>query len=366
MSGRLGVGKVLLGDGFVEGDLEVDGETITGIRPPAAGGLMAAAGFVDLQVNGHGGYDFATCSPEQYVAAAAAMAAGGVTAFQPTLVSLPWSEYAGAVERAATAGRLLGRRMLGLHLEGPFLSPQAAGAHDRSNLATPTPEALSELVSDPVVRQLTIAPELPGAMAAIQRLAAAGVRVAIGHSLATAEQASAALAAGASVVTHLFNAQSPLDHRRPGVPGAALDAATALLTLIVDGLHVAPELVRLVFRVAGHRTALITDAVAATGTEASATTLGHRPVRVGDGRAYLEDGTLAGSVLTMDRAVRTAVDGGVDPISALRAASTIPATFAGMSGGGELRPGARADVVVLDRDLRVARTLVGGRTVYER
>jgi hypothetical protein len=208
--------------------------------------------------------------------------------------------------------------MPGMHLEGPFLSPIRCGAHDPANMPEPSVEVVDRLLAAGTIAHMTLAPERPGALDVIERLVAAGVTVGIGHSDATAAEAHAAFDFGARSVTHLFNAQRPWSHRDPGIAGAALVRDDVFLTVIVDGVHLAPDAVRLAARCAGDRLVLITDAIAATGMGDGTYPLGDRTVTVHGPEARLEDGTLAGSVLTMDQAVRNLIDLGLDPVSCHR------------------------------------------------
>lgn len=361
---RLGVGRALIGGQFVDGDVAVaDGRIAEVGLPAGTSKQLACSGFVDLQVNGFGGVDFATSDPAGYQRAARALAATGVTSFQPTFITLAWDSYAAALDNATEAAQAV-PGMIGVHLEGPFLSPLRHGAHDPAHMTDPSPARIRAVTDRHVVTWVTLAPERDGGLDAVAALVDAGLRVAIGHSDASAEQARAAFDRGARAVTHLFNAQSAMHHRAPGVPGAALDDDRVTVTIIVDGHHLAPETVRLVFGRAAGRVALISDAIAAAGTADTVTALGARSVTVSDGRPRLDDGTLAGSVLTMDRAVRNAVDIGIGLEQALAAGSSVPAAALGLHERGDLAPGKVADVVVLDDGLEVVRTLRDGAEVY--
>jgi N-acetylglucosamine-6-phosphate deacetylase len=256
--------------------------------------------------------------------------------------------------------------MVGVHLEWPFISPHRCGAHDPANIIEPTGELAASLAQHAVVTWTTIAPEVAGGLEAIRTFVEAGKKVAVGHSDATAATVHAAFEAGATSVTHLFNAQSPLSHRAPGVPGVALDDERVILTLIIDGHHLAPEVVRLVFAAAPSRAVLITDAIAATGLGDGGTELGGRTVTVTNGAARLADGTLAGSVLTMDQAVRSTMEHGIAVEEALAAATANPARALGGGIPVDLTPGSRADITILDGDLEVVRVLRGGTEVYGR
>ena len=362
---RLGVARAIVDGAVVDGDLEVEDGRVAaiGVGPAGAGGL-AVPGFVDLQVNGFAGVDFAGADPEDYTAVGAALAATGVVAYQPTLITLPEDQAIAALRTlgAVTPARS-GARIIGMHLEGPFLSPERAGAHDVSSMVDPDLALAERLLRAGPVTTMTVAPERPGAKALIQLLMSRGVTVSCGHSDATAAEAHAAFDAGATAVTHLFNAQRPFDHRDPGIVGAALSRPDVTVSIIVDGFHLADETVRLIMT-ASAPVALITDAIAAAGMPDGTYPLGDRLVTVAAGSARLADGTLAGSVLTMDGAIRNLIDVGVDLPTAVLAASATPALVVGRSDLGRLTVGATADVVVLSDDLTVERTLIAGMEVF--
>ena len=330
-----------------------------------ADGLTAVPGFIELQLNGIGGHDFTT-DPASMWRAGDLPARYGVTAFLPTIVTSP----PGTVEAALTAWRA-GTPTdgvpppIGLHVEGPFLSPARAGAHERSLLRHPDPDEIAGWLADDGLRVLTLAPELPGALDAIERLAAAGVLVSIGHTDADFETTRRAIDAGARYATHLFNAMSPLSHRRPGAPGALLADERVALGLILDGHHLDPALVGLVARLAPGRISLVSDAIAALGLADGSHRLGGREVHVRDGRAQLADGTLAGSVAGIDACVRELARVTGSPKTAVEAVTATPARLLGDPERGHLGPGARADVVLLDAELRVRTTMVAGRVAFE-
>ena len=363
---RLGVEAALVDGNVVAGDVELDDAQIgrVGVSTPGGAGL-AVPGFVDVQVNGFAGVDFAAASVDDYTRAATALAATGVTTFQPTFITLPAQRYFdGLAVVAQLEPDRLDARLHGVHLEGPFLSPRRRGAHDPANMLDPELDLARRFLAAGPVTHVTLAPELPGALELVDLFAEAGVVVSVGHSDATAEETHAAFGRGASAVTHLFNAQSGLHHREPGVPGAALMHESAVVTIIVDGEHLAPDVVRLVFAAAPGRVALITDAVEAAGVGDGSYVVGDREVTVADDAVRLEDGTLAGSVATMDGLVRNVVELGVPLVVALEAATAVPARLIGRSDLGVLTPGAMADIVVLDDSLEVQRTLLGGRETY--
>jgi N-acetylglucosamine-6-phosphate deacetylase len=257
--------------------------------------------------------------------------------------------------------------LAGIHLEGPWLSPRRAGAHDIELLVEPKPADVDALLEAGRghVRMVTLAPELPGGLDAIRRLTAAGVVSGIGHTDATYDEARAALDAGASVGTHLFNAMRKLHHREPGPIAALLEHPDAYVELIADGVHVHPAMLRLAARAKPHLTVLVTDAMAAAAAADGTYTLGRMTVDVREGVARLsEGGAIAGSTLTMAAAVRYAVRvAGLPLDEVIRAATLSPATMLRLDRVGALRPGYRADLVVLDDDLQVRRVLHRGAWV---
>lgn len=353
------------GEGFRPGWVRVEGQTIAEVgtgpapHPPQATAHFLAPGFVDVHAHGGGGASFITEDPAEIATAAAAHAAHGTTTIIASLVTASPATLARQVDaltRAVERGTIAG-----IHLEGPWLAPEYAGAHDPALLTTPTPRAVAALLDRGAIRMVTIAPELPGALEAIALLASRGVVAAIGHTNADHATTRAAIAAGARGATHLFNAMPPLHHRSPG-PVLALWQEQVFVELIVDGVHVAPELAAFVMTTIPDRAVLITDAMAAAGAGDGDYPLGALPVTVRDGVARIAGTTtIAGSTLTLDRAVRTAVAAGVDPALALRAATSTPARYLDLAGVGRIAEGYRADLVVLDKDLAVARVMRGGR-----
>ena len=328
---------------------------------------IVAPGFVDLQVNGHDDVDVAGAEGPEWDRLDELLLAQGVTAWCPTLVTAPLGSYGPALERIAAAGRRSGPlpAVLGAHLEGPFLGG-LTGAHDTSWVRSIDLEWLATL--PPCVRIVTLGPELPGAREAVALLAERGVIVALGHSAAGYEEAGVAADAGARMVTHLFNAMSPLHHREPGLVGAALTDGRLTPALIADLVHVHPAVVLAAFRA---RAAVVPeqgDPGIALVTDAVGWRSGHV---AGIGLRRLEgdvprrpDGTIAGSALTMNRAVANCVSAGVDPAAALAAASRVPARLVGEPDRGRLAPGARADLVVLSPAFEVLETWVGGRLAW--
>ncbi len=340
--------------------------------PPGAGvveldGWRLAAGYVDLQVNGGGGVDLAS-APERVGEVAAGLVRHGVTSFCPTLVSSPPANIEAAItswgRQATAAGG--GATVLGSHLEGPLLAPERRGAHRGAHLRAVGTTDTSRWRRDVGVRVVTLAPELPGAPDLIARLSADGVAVLAGHTSATFEEMTAAADVGLAGVTHLFNAMAPFGHRQPGPVGAALVDERLRAGLIVDGHHLHAAAMRLAWTVLGpRRCVLVSDAVAAQGLGDGAHRLGSRDVVVTDGAVRDADGHLAGSLGTLDAAVRRLVDtAGCHPSAAIHAASAGPCDLVGESHRGRLGPGAVADLVVLDDVLGVQATLVAGRVVH--
>jgi N-acetylglucosamine-6-phosphate deacetylase len=364
---RLGVRSALVDGGFVEGDVLVDGDGVraVGVRPAGTTGT-AVPGFVDLQVNGFAGVDFLATGVEGYRTARRALARFGVTAFQPTLISSPLPDLRRALE-AATAAQSdagAGARLLGVHLEGPFLAPKWKGAHDERHMVPPDLELADRMCGWGPVTYMTVAPELPGGNDLVAWLVRRGLVVSLGHTDADAAAAHAAYDLGARAVTHLYNAQRRFSARDPGISGVALARADVVVQLIADFVHLAPDTVLAAFRAAGGRLALVTDAIAAAAEAPGDYRLGDRVIHVDERVARLEDGTLAGSVLTMDRAVRNLVSLGVPLAQAVAAATVVPAGLVGRPELGTLRPGTTADIAVLDDANHVVRTLVAGREVW--
>jgi N-acetylglucosamine-6-phosphate deacetylase len=358
---RLGVGAALVDGTLVDGDVEIEDGRIAavGVQPGGSGGI-AVPGFVDAHINGIAGVDFLSADVDGHRRAGEALAATGVVAYQPTLVSSPPEAYAEPIATVAVAGGDGLPIALGVHLEGPFLAEAWAGAHDPANLRPPDLALAARLCDLGPVTAMTLAPELAGALELVEALVARGVLVWCGHSDADAAAAHAAYDRGAVAVTHVHNAHRRWRARDPGLAGVAIARDDVWVMAIVDGVHLAPESARGVFLAAGRRGCLVTDAMEAAGLGPGDYRLGDRPVRVEDGAVRLPDGTLAGSVLTMDVGVRNLVSGGASLADAVHAASTAPARMLGRDDLGILRVGAPAHVTVLDEELAVTRTLVGG------
>ncbi len=375
MTGRtLGVSAALVDGDLLPGDVRIDGDAVTEVGlPPAPGGRIAVPGLVDLQVNGFAGVDLMAAEVEEMRALAEALPRHGVTAFVPTLITAAAVDTDRALDRLGVAygasyeGSFAGSfggagaaRYLGVHLEGPYLSPHRLGTHPPEHRRDPDPAELAAWRLRGDVVAVTLAPELPGALDLVKSLAADGVLVSVGHSDATAYEAGLAFEAGARTVTHLFNGMSPMHHREPGVPGAALARKDVVVQLVLDGHHLAPEVVRVAWAAARGRVVLVTDATAAAGRPDGRYVLAGVSLDVTDGAVRNSDGSLAGSALTLPVAVANAVALGIDTVDALRAVTSAPAALMGRDDIGVLRPGARADVVVLGEDLTLEQTFVSG------
>src|SRR5262249_30469155 len=299
---KLGVQAAFVGGELLPGDVEIAGDRIEVVGLEPAGSGIAVPGFVDVQANGFAGVDFADADTHGYRRAGEALLATGVTAFRPTFITAPEEELAAAL--AAVPGGDIGPRVLGAHVEGPFISAARLGAHPAEARRDPDVELMTRLLEAGPVAHVTLAPELPGALELVDLLVSRGVVVACGHSDATAEEAEAAFARGARAVTHPFNAMRPLRPRDPGIAGAALADPDVTVQLIADGAHLADEVVRFVFAAARGRVQLVTDAIAAATLGDGRYRLGRVEVVVRDGIARGAGGMLARSGGTMDEAVR--------------------------------------------------------------
>lgn len=356
---KLGVEAALVDGRLVRGDVEVaDGRiAAVGLASPNGRGL-AVPGFVDLQVNGYAGVDFLDADADGYRRAGEALLETGVTSYLPTLITAPEDRLLAALREVPTGAG--GPRILGVHLEGPFLSPRRLGIHPEHARRDPDVLLLERLLAAGPVRLVTLAPELPGADELIQTLLRQEIAISCGHSDATAEEANAAFDAGVRTVTHLFNAMRPFRHRDPGIAGAALARDDVIVQIILDGLHLAPETVSVVWRAAAGRVVLVTDAIAGAGVADGTYRLGGIDIEIRDGAARGPGGVLAGSTLSMIAAIRNLHTLGVPLEQAVEAATEVPARVLRLPTAGRIASGLPADVVVLTDDLEVERVLVGG------
>ncbi len=354
---------VVTPDGLLSpGVVELDGDRIAAVAATtgAVPDRILAPGLVDVQVNGIDDVDVASAEGGDWERLDRFLLAQGVTTWCPTLVTAPLERYAAPLGRIAEAAARPGSdrprpHIAGAHLEGPFLGGRP-GAHPTGLIIAPDLAWLGDLPD--IVRLVTLAPEVPHGLDAIALLKARGVLVSLGHSAATVDQSLAGVDAGARLVTHVFNGMSGLHHREPGLVGAALTDDRVAVSLIADGVHVHPAAIAVAFRCKPRgRVLLVTDAVAWRGPHRGSVAV------TNDGTAArLADGTLAGAVIGLDVAVANVVHRSGVPIEdAVFAAATAPADLLGLTDRGRLRPGAHADVVALDDDLRCRATWVGGR-----
>lgn len=360
---------VLVEDGLITAVRAGQEPALDGARLLAGDGLLLAPGFIDLQINGGFGVDF-TEQPEAIWEVGARLPRYGVTAFLPTIISSPLARVRKAQEillQGPPAG-YRGAVPLGLHLEGPFLNPRKRGAHNPAHMRLPSLADIEGWSPERGVRLVTLAPELPGALDVARALTERGVLVSAGHSAATWDEASAGIDAGISYGTHLFNAMPPLGHREPALPGALLLNDHITVGIIADGVHLHPSVVSLVWRLKGPLGAnLVTDAMSALGMPPGTYRLGDSQVTVDGQTARLSDGTLAGSILSLDQAARNAVlFTGCSPSEAIACVTRVPSEL--LKDGhkrGCIATGLRADMVLLTADLHVSATIVGGDLVYE-
>ncbi|MFG2063315.1 N-acetylglucosamine-6-phosphate deacetylase [Micromonospora sp. NPDC048871] len=362
-------GRVVTPSGVVrQGCVEVKGDRISAVAeyPSVRDGHWIVPGFVDIHNHGGGGHTFTTGDADSARAAAAFHLNHGTTSLLAGLVSAPIE----LMRSATTAFAPLVKQgvLAGIHFEGPYLSAARCGAQNPQFLRDPSLDELTELVElgEGTVRMVTLAPERDGALAAIEMLTGRGVVAAVGHTDATYEQTRAAIAAGASVGTHVFNGMGPVHHREPGPAVALLSSPNVFCELIADGVHLHDGTLTFAISTAGpERCALITDAMAAAGMPDGEYELGGQAVTVTEGVARLSgDGAIAGSTLTMDAALRHAVAAGLSVPEAVRMVSTTPALAIGLGNEvGTLQAGLRADLVELDEDLNVVRVMRAGAWV---
>lgn len=374
---RLAGGRVITPEGRIERlDVTVADGTIVDVGSSGSNAdrvldvsdLYVAPGFIDLQLNGGWGHDFTT-DPTSIADVAHRLPSTGVTAFLPTIVTAPETARWQALDAMAAIGDDVGATAatpLGLHFEGPAISPARAGAHDRRWIGAPAPGEIDAWSRDRGVAMVTLAPECEGALDLITALTSAHVVVAAGHSQCSPGEFAAARRAGLGMVTHLFNAMSPFSHRDPGLVGSVL-AGDVFAGLICDGIHVDPLAVIVAWRALGaDRMVLVTDAIAALGLDVRQTQLGGVTVFIDETGVRTADGGLAGSNLTLDQAVRNLVAfTGCSPAAAITTVTRNPAAVLGAADRGRIALGARADLALLDDSLHVVQTIVGGDPVWK-
>jgi N-acetylglucosamine-6-phosphate deacetylase len=334
--------------------------------------LTLVPGFIDPHVHGCAGFDVMDTTPDSMDAISRTLASYGTTSFLPTTVSAPADVLEATLDRLSPLIRAsaIGAKPLGIHLEGPFLNVRKRGTHQPENVRKPDTALLSNWIdrSAGLLKLLTLAPELEGAgeVAALARTS--GVTVAMGHSDATYSEAISAVDAGTCYAVHTFNAMRPFSHREPGIAGAVLADDRVFAEIIADGIHVAPEVVRIFARSKGpSRIILATDATSATGMPDGQYALGKSRVHVQNGICRDAEGRLAGSTLTQNKALRNLIQWtGVRLDDALLGLTMNPAEALALDGRGRIESGAVADLTFLDRNLEVARTYVGGKLVFTR
>jgi N-acetylglucosamine-6-phosphate deacetylase len=371
------VGEVLTTAGPTRAAVVIrEGKIDALLREPRSGDLaenrrefagLLCPGFIDLQINGAFGADIGP-DPDAIRTLVAKLPVTGVTSFLPTLISSPPKRYEEFFLSLKEGAAEEGARVLGAHLEGPFLAPERKGAHDPANLQPVDLGFMRELLWAEKVKIMTLAPELPNALEAIELLLEEGAIASAGHTEATYEVVTRAIDAGLRLGTHLYNAMRPLAHREPGTVGALLTDDRARTGIIADGVHVHEAALRLAHRAKGSEgLILITDAMQAAGMSPGDYKLGGRKVHLEDGAVRLAEGTLAGSALTMDEAVRNAVRFlGVPLAQAVRMATETPAAALNLDSKGKIAVGCDADLVLLDAEGTVLETIVAGETVYEK
>ncbi len=355
--------RVLTPDGIIDGGIRIADGQVEAVGAELTGGeslagALVVPGFVDIHVHGGGGHDMSASAADMAAAVRFHRGRGTTT----SLVSLVTAPVDALCEQLGWAADLADTgEIAGAHLEGPFLSHVRCGAQNPDHLLEPDPAAFARMVEAARghLRVITVAPELPGALDLIDAAVRAGVVAAVGHTDASYEQATAAFERGATLATHLFNGMRPIHHREPGPVLASLDAGAACET-INDGIHLHPAVLREVLARGSDRLVLITDAIDAAGVGDGEYVLGGQQVWVRDGAARLQNGSLAGSSLTMDSAFARAIANGVDVRQASGAASANPARVIGLRDRGRLAPGTRADLVVLGEDYTVQRVMRAG------
>jgi N-acetylglucosamine-6-phosphate deacetylase len=358
--------------GLLEADVHYEGEAI--VDSPGEGpvidadGLIVAPGLIDIQINGAFGHDF-TQDPTTIWSVGERLPELGVTSFVPTVVTSPAEITDLAIDVVANRRPLdyRGADVLGLHFEGPWISPEMHGAHNPAHIVDPDASIARSWAGSGVVRIVTLAPEREGADDVMAILTRSGVVVSLGHSVAPFDVARRAFDTGATLATHLFNQMSPLHHRDPGVVGASLLSGHPA-SLIADGLHVSAGTLELAWRLLGENgIVLVTDAMAALGLGSGRYPLGDGPITVGPDGPRTSEGRLAGSVVTLPEAIQNlALTTSAGVPSAVLAATSNPAKVLGLTDRGALRPGMRADFTLLGDQGRPVSTIVGGTTFTER
>lgn len=334
------------------------------------GGKLLIPGMIDVHIHGADGFDMMDGTFESVEAVSRACARTGCTAFLATSVSSTIEDLLRMIDSVAQAqGKVSGAKIAGMHIEGPYLNVKRKGMQNERFLRHPDLTEMRTILqrSGPLIRMVTLAPELPGGMEMVEFLKERGIVVAIAHSDATYEEAKQAFRSGASHVTHCFNGMRPIHHRDPGMVVAAFEEDHVSVQAIVDHVHLHPAIVRLMYREKGaDKMVLITDALQAMGLGDGTYRFGGHEVVVTDGVARLSDGTLASSTVTMNEALAKTVRSGIPLRDAVKMATETPAGVLGLRSKGRIAPGADADLVLLDDAFDVQWTMIEGRIVYRR
>ena len=334
-----------------------------------AAGMWVVPGLIDIHVHGAAGYEVMDATEQALHSMANFFAQHGVTSYLATTISASFESTLAAVENVSRTNQPpKGSRHLGVHLEGPYINPKFGGAQPPQQIRNPNLNEFESWLSSGSVRMVTVAPELPGALQIIDRGVRDGIQFAVGHSMASHDQLLLAIGRGLHHATHTFNAMQAMNHRDPGVVGGVLTDDRIWAQLICDGVHVHPAVIKLLFRAKGvKRTVLITDAIGAAGlSDGNYSQLGQSIV-VTNGIAKTAEGRLAGSTLTLDKALRNMMSYcDLSLVQALPMVTSVPAESLGIAARkGSLHPGSDADVVLLDSNLNVRLTIVAGHIVYQ-
>ena len=352
---------------------ELSTATLTGAEVIEGKDKFIVPGYIDIHVHGGGGSDVMDGDYEAINQIAIAHSHFGTTSFLPTTMTMSKDKIIRSLRSICEAVKkgTVGAEILGIHMEGPYINPEKKGAQKEEDIKKISIEEFLEFnqASGNLIRLVTIAPEMPGAIDLIKYLYKQGIIASVGHSNATYVQTQAGIKAGLSHVTHTFNAMRELHHREPGVVGAALTSPELTVEVIADGIHIHPIVLKILTKIKeGEKIVLITDAMRAAGLKEGTYDLGGQEVTVNKGQARLKDGTLAGSVLTMGKAVKNMVTKvGIPLPKAIQMASYNPAKSIGIDDKkGSLEPGKDADIVILNKNLEAELTMVAGKIVYRR